>query len=105
MTHIDFGALTTEQKYAVSVAFATTREEDRCIVRNSLFRSNILNAHDLKMRQLDQPLRLQRLYTSAEQGTAAFFEYLERAIQDYTRKLVILKVGSLGANHTLRLLI
>lgn len=91
LPHIDFGALNTEQKYAIAFALGTTLVEDRYIW-NSLFRSNILTTRDLEMRELDRPLRLQRLFTSLEHGTAAFFEYLQRATLEYTRKLIILKV-------------
>jgi hypothetical protein len=88
---INFGALTTEQKYALSFAIGTGPEEDRYIW-NSLFRSDILTVRDLKDKNLDQALRLQRLYTSREAGTAAFFEYLQIASSNYVRKLIILKV-------------
>jgi hypothetical protein len=88
---LDFGALTAAQKHAVSFALGTRPDEDRHIW-NSLFRSNILTARDLRERNLDRPLRLQRLYTSREAGTAAFFEYLHMAASNYVRKLIILKV-------------
>jgi hypothetical protein len=91
LSHIDFGALSTEQKYAVSFALGTNEEEDRYIW-NSLFRSNILTARVLEMRKLDRPLRLQRFYSSQVSGTAAFFEYLQKALQEFTRKVIILKV-------------
>jgi hypothetical protein len=90
---IDFGVLTTAQKHAISFALGTGPEEDRYIW-NSLFRSSIVTAKDLKDKNLDRPLRLQRLYTSREAGTASFFEYLRMATTNYVRKLIILKVVS-----------
>lgn len=36
-------------------------------------------------------LRLQRLYTTTNQGLGGFFEYLKRAIEHYNRRLIIIK--------------
>jgi hypothetical protein len=91
LSHIDAGALTTEQKYALSSMLSLTSEHDLWLW-NSLARSDILTASDLFKKKLDQPYSLQRLYSSKEQGLTTFFEYLRRAIQEYTRKLLILKV-------------
>lgn len=90
---IDFGVLTATQKHAISFALGASPEEDRYIW-NSLFRSSIVTPKDLKDKNLDRPLRLQRLYTSREAGTASFFEYLRMATTNYVRKLIILKVYS-----------
>lgn len=59
----------------------------------SLVRSEILQRKDLEDRELGGPLRLQRMYSSSIQGRAAFFEYLKDAVQNYNRRLVILKVN------------
>jgi hypothetical protein len=88
---IDFSALSSEQKHIISFMLGTSLKDDQYIW-NSLFRSSILTPRDLSQRQLDRPLRLQRLYTSQEQGLAAFFEYLQMALTEYTRKLIVLKV-------------
>jgi hypothetical protein len=37
------------------------------------------------------PLRLQRLYTSKSQGVSGFFEYLRRALNNFKRRIVIIK--------------
>jgi hypothetical protein len=91
LPYIDFGALSTQEKYAISTAIDLPPEEEP-YVWNSLLRSDILAPQDLEQRQLDGRLRLQRLYSSRIQGRAAFFEYLRIAMQDFTRKLMILKV-------------
>jgi hypothetical protein len=90
---IDFGALTTEQKHAISYAVGSGPDEDRYIW-NSLYRSGIVTGSDLKDKNLDRPLRLQRVYTSQEAGTASFFEYLRIVSSRYVRKLIILKASS-----------
>jgi hypothetical protein len=89
---IDFSALSSEHKHIISFMLGTTPQEDQYIW-NSLFRSNILTSRDLSQRQLNRPLRMQRLYTSREQGLAAFFEYLQMGLSEYTRKLIILKAS------------
>lgn len=58
----------------------------------SLVRSEILRPKDLEERDLSGPLHLQRLYSSSIQGRAAFFEYLKEAVQNYGRRLIIVKV-------------
>ncbi|OBZ65910.1 ATP-dependent helicase upf1 [Grifola frondosa] len=72
LCHIDFGALTTSEKHALSVYLGLTPESDP-YMWNSLIRSEILQPRDLEDRHLGGPLRLQRLYSSSIQGRAAFF--------------------------------
>lgn len=91
LNHIDLSALTTKEKYALSLSLNLTPEEQP-YVWNSLFRSDILTARDLYQRSLNRPFSLQRLYSSKVHGLASFFEYLRMATQEYTRKLLILKV-------------
>ncbi|KAH9833398.1 RNA dependent RNA polymerase-domain-containing protein [Rhodofomes roseus] len=90
LSHIDFGALTSAEKHAISVQLNLTPDRDPYIW-NSLIRSEILRPRDIANRNLGGPLRLQRLYVSTEQGRAAFFEYLREATQQYKRRLLILK--------------
>jgi len=90
LSHIDFGALTSAEKHAISVQLNLTPESDPYIW-NSLIRSEILKPRDIANRNLGGPLHLQRLYVSTEQGRAAFFEYLREATQQYKRRLMILK--------------
>lgn len=70
----------------------TTRFNESCIF-SSLLRSNIVPGFVLAEQNLSGPLPLQRLYSSEIQGRQAFFEYLKRATTDFTRKLIIIKVG------------
>lgn len=43
-------------------------------------------------RDLREPkLRLQRLYTSSRQGLSGFFEYLRMALEQFQRRLIIIK--------------
>ncbi|KAJ7639973.1 RNA dependent RNA polymerase-domain-containing protein [Mycena polygramma] len=91
LSHLDFGALTTTQKYAVTHALDLDAREEYPFVWNSLIRSDILTAHDLYERSLNQPFSLQRLYSSKTNGLGSFFFYLRMATTEFTRKLLILK--------------
>jgi regulator of nonsense transcripts 1 len=91
IVHLDFGALSTREKYALSSAVGLTRDDDSYIW-NSLVRSDILTPRDLEQRQLNKVLPLQRLYSSETNGLATFFQYLRIATQEFTRKLLIMKV-------------
>jgi regulator of nonsense transcripts 1 len=91
LPHLNYGALTTAQKYSVSAALELSKTEEPGLW-NSLFRSDILTPQDLYQRALDQPFSLQRLYSTRVHGTATFFTYLKIATQEYTRKLIIIQV-------------
>ncbi|EJD42902.1 RNA-directed RNA polymerase [Auricularia subglabra TFB-10046 SS5] len=91
LAQIDYGSLSTQAKYALSAAIPMDATENARLW-NSLFQSDVLNEHDLRYRNLDRPIRFQRLYSSRNQGRAAFFEYLHKATRDYTRKLIIMKI-------------
>ncbi|KAI0782921.1 RNA-directed RNA polymerase [Abortiporus biennis] len=93
LCHVDFGALTTAEKHAASIILKLSPEQHPYIW-NSLVRSDILQRVDLESRDLGGPLRLQRLYTSQQQGRAAFFEYLREAVQDYNRRLIVIKMDA-----------
>ncbi len=69
---------------------------DMLDVAYSLVRSEILQPRDLDDRNLGGALHLQRLYCSNIQGRAAFFEYLRYALQNYGRRVIILKVSELA---------
>jgi regulator of nonsense transcripts 1 len=90
--HLDFGALTTTQKYAVAHALDLEDKEEYPFVWNSLIRSDILTPRDLYERSLNQPFSLQRLYSSKVNGLGSFFFYLRMATNEFTRKLLVLKV-------------
>lgn len=92
LAHLQFSALTSEQKHSISFSLGLTYEED-LYVWNSLIRSDILTPRDLEQRQLNKPLPLQRLYSSRISGLRTFWQYLHMATQDFTRKLLVLKVG------------
>jgi regulator of nonsense transcripts 1 len=91
LPHLDLGALSTYEKYALSAAVGLKPEDDPYIW-NSLVRSDILTSRDLEQRNLKRVLPLQRLYSSKTNGLATFFKYLRIAMQEFTRKLLILKV-------------
>lgn len=91
LAHLDLGAFSAQQKYALSSALSLTAEDDPYIW-NSLIRSDILQPRDLEQRQLNKVLPLQRLYSSETHGLGTFFQYLKIATQEFTRKLLILKV-------------
>ncbi|KAI0644794.1 RNA dependent RNA polymerase-domain-containing protein, partial [Trametes meyenii] len=88
--NVDFSALSTAEKHALSFRLGLTPEKDP-YVWNSLMRSEILNPRDLEDRKLEGPLHLQRLYSSSQQGRAAFFDYLREALANFTRRLLILR--------------
>lgn len=91
LTHLDLGALSTQQKYAISSTLGLS-PEDHPYLWNSLFRSDLLTTRDLYQRNLSQPFALQRLYSSKFNGLATFFEYLRIATEEFTRKILIIKV-------------
>ncbi|KAK0452148.1 AAA domain-containing protein [Desarmillaria tabescens] len=90
LSYIDCGALTTDQKYSLSFALNLSREEHASLW-NSLLRSDLLGPTEMYQRNLAQPFSLQRLYSSKVQGHATFFTYLQMALQDFTRKVLLLK--------------
>ncbi|KAK0477884.1 RNA-directed RNA polymerase [Armillaria novae-zelandiae] len=90
LSYINFGALTTDQKHSLSYALNLSREEHASLW-NSLLRSDLLGPVDMYQRNLAQPFSLQRLYSSKIQGHATFFTYLQIAMQDFTRKVLLLK--------------
>ncbi|KAI6021731.1 hypothetical protein PISMIDRAFT_613287 [Pisolithus microcarpus 441] len=90
LAHIDTGALAPHEKHAISSSLALTPMEHRRLW-NSLMTSDILSQRDLQQRQLDRPLSMQRLYSSAINSPATFFQYLKIALVQFTRKLLVLK--------------
>ena len=66
---------------------------------DSLMRSEILQPRDLEDRKLGGPPRLQKLYSSTQQGRAAFFEYLREATQNFERRLLVIKVCTIIDVH------
>ena len=91
LPYMDLGALTVAQKYIVSSTLGLTPQEDRRIW-NSLFWSDILTKRDLEQRNLNNRLPLQRFYSSNESGLRTFWQYLKLCLQDFTRKIMVLKV-------------
>ncbi|KAI0712794.1 RNA dependent RNA polymerase-domain-containing protein [Cerioporus squamosus] len=88
--HVDFSAFSTAEKHAFSFHLGLTPQKDP-YVWNSLMRSEILQPRDLEDRKLGGPLRLQKLYSSSQQGRAAFFEYMREAAENFERRLLIVK--------------
>ena len=92
LPYLNLGALTVEQKYTVSSTLGLTPEEDR-YTWNSLFRSDILTERDLEQRALNTRIPLQRFYSSNKSGLRTFWQYLKMCLEDFTRKILVLKVG------------
>ncbi|KAF8970321.1 RNA dependent RNA polymerase-domain-containing protein [Flammula alnicola] len=90
LAQLDFSALTTAQKHVMSSTLALSAI-DCPEIWNSLVRSDILTPRDLYQRNLAQPFTLHRLYSSRLSGLTTFFEYLQMATQDYTRKVLIIQ--------------
>ena len=91
LPYLNLGALTVEQKYTVSSTLGLTPEEDRYIW-NSLFRSEILTERDLEQRKLNIRIPLQRFYSSNKSGLRTFWQYFKMCLEDFTRKILVLKV-------------
>lgn len=91
LVHVNFGALTSQQKYALISAAQLDSEYD-ALIWNSLLRSDILVPSDLQQRRLNGVLPFQRLYASSINGLGTFFQFLHIATQDFTRKLLVMKV-------------
>lgn len=93
LSYFDFGAFTAQQKHAITSALNLSPDKAaQPQMWNSLFQSDLLTVEDLFQRQLDKPFPLQRLYSSKVNSFATFFSYLRRAVQDFTRKIILIKV-------------
>ncbi|KAJ3824830.1 RNA dependent RNA polymerase-domain-containing protein [Lentinula raphanica] len=91
LSYINYGALQTHEKYELAQTMEMSPEEE-AYMWNSLLRSDIVSPKELTDKKLSGPLRVQRLYSSKDVGIHAFFGYLVRAMQNFTRKLVIFKL-------------
>jgi len=89
--HLDFSALSAMEKHTIASTLHLSRI-DYPYIWNSLFQSDILSPADLSVQGLDTSFSLQKLYSSTVHSQATFFEYLRRATQGYTRKLLLLQV-------------
>ena len=92
LAQIDMSALTTAEKHTMTTTLSLSAV-DYPFIWNSLVRSDILTPRDLYQRNLGHPFALHRLYSSRINGLTTFFEFLRMAIQDYTRKVLIVQVG------------
>ncbi|KAH7343653.1 RNA dependent RNA polymerase-domain-containing protein [Rhizoctonia solani] len=90
LNHVDFSALSANEKYALCSGL-DINSESHPFIWNSLLRSDVVPGFVLEGQNLSGPLPLQRLYSSKIQGRQAFFEYLKRATTDFARKLIIIK--------------
>ena len=93
LPYLDLGALTVQEKYTVSSTLGLAPEEERYIW-NSLFWSDILTARDLEQRNLNTRIPLQRFYSSNKSGLRTFWQYLKMGLQDFTRKVLVIRVGN-----------
>jgi regulator of nonsense transcripts 1 len=92
LPEIDISALGAMEKQ-IMVSTLELSRIDFPHIWNSLFQSDILSSTDLNVHGLDSSFSLQKLYSSTIQSQATFFEYLRRATQSYTRKLLLIRVG------------
>ncbi|KAG6895231.1 hypothetical protein C0992_002473 [Termitomyces sp. T32_za158] len=91
LNHLDMSALSAQEKHALSLTLDLSAN-DHPYIWNSLIRSDILTPQDLYRKTLNRPFSMQRLYSSKTQGLTTFFEFLRMGTQEYTRKLLVLKV-------------
>ncbi|KAJ3842639.1 RdRP-domain-containing protein [Lentinula raphanica] len=94
LSYINYGALQTHEKYELAQTMEMSLEEE-AYMWNSLLRSDIVSPKELTDKKLSGPLRVQRLYSSKDVGIHAFFGYLVRAMQNFTRKLLYCGDGNL----------
>lgn len=94
LPEIDVSALSAMEKQ-IMVSTLQLSRIDFPHIWNSLFQSDILSSTDLNVHGLDSSFSLQKLYSSTVQSHATFFEYLRRATQSYTRKLLLIRVRPL----------
>ena len=91
LPYLDLGAFTAEQKHTISFALYLTPEDDQYIW-NSLLRSDILTERDLEQRNLGARVPFQRFYSSNKSGLRTFWQYLKMCLEDFTRKVLVIKV-------------
>ncbi|KAG8830443.1 hypothetical protein FRC18_008083 [Serendipita sp. 400] len=87
---MNFSALAATEKRIISDMFGMNYEEN-IVLWNSLMRSDLLDQSAFQRDLREPPLRLHRLYTTANQGLSGFFEYLKRSLEYYKRRLIIIK--------------
>ncbi|KAF5334777.1 hypothetical protein D9611_012906 [Ephemerocybe angulata] len=90
LPELDVSALGAMEKHVMSSTLYLSRI-DYPYIWNSLFQSDILSSTDLSIQGLDSSFSLQKLYSSTVHSQATFFEYLRRATQSYTRKLLLIR--------------
>ena len=105
---MNFSALGVAEKHLVCSMFEMNNSEMRMVWNRyvdypnglastdhfaSLMRSDLLSPSVFQRDLHDPPLRLQRLYTTAQQGLSGFFEYLRRSLEQFRRRLIIIKTG------------
>lgn len=100
LSQIDFSAMSFSEKHAMSSALYIDGV-DYPEIWNSFIRSDILTPRDLYYRCLNRPFSIQRLYSSRISGLGTFFEYLKSATQDYTRKVLVMRVSFLTPFYAL----
>ena len=95
--HFDFGAFTAEQRSWIrtSRTMDVSPEEVEALLKNGLLQSNILPTDDLRQYRLESPQQhWRRLYGTYDDGGVLFFSMLTSALEDFTRKLLVLDVAS-----------
>ena len=97
INHFDFAAFTADQLSWVRTCPTMDMSplELDALLKNGLLQSSILSIQDLKQYGLDSPnLHWRRLYSTQSDGELLFFPMLTSALEDFTRKLLVLDVAS-----------
>jgi hypothetical protein len=98
INHFDFASFTTDQKSWIRTSSTFPKDKHLQLekfLKKSLSQSTILSLQDLRQYRLDSPeLHWRRLYSSNLDGERLFFMTLTTAMEDYTRKLLVLDVSA-----------
>ena len=96
--HFDFGAMTTDQKAWIRTSSTFWMDPSvnlEALVNNGLLQSEVLGPHDVELYGLDSPrLHWRRLYQSDIDGHQQFVTKLTSALEDFTRKFLVIDVNS-----------
>ncbi|KIM19468.1 hypothetical protein M408DRAFT_13453, partial [Serendipita vermifera MAFF 305830] len=87
---MNFSALNSSEKEQMCEMLGL-KVEKQGMVWNSLMRSDLVSPATFKRNLSDPILRMQRLYTTRNQGISGFFEYLARSLEYFNRRLILLR--------------
>jgi hypothetical protein len=94
VNHFDFGAFTAEQRAWIRTSSSLSLDPSiDALLQNGLLQSKILTARDLRQYKLGSSnLHWRRLYSSQIDGEPLFPYMLTVALEDFTRKLLVVDV-------------